>query len=297
MPVVRTPSSSLDPVISAIVPSLDGSRGGNIDRLVGDLEQQDCAPLEVLLVTGERPSGNARHLGSDAAKGEYLVFIDDDAQLGSHTVISRLVRALAADRQIGLAGVTQQLPANLSPIRSWMGKQLPRTVSPVVDEITDSDMVTTLCVATTRQVYDRVGGMNRWMIAGVDPELRQRVRNSGYRVVVVPGVVVQHPMPGTVRKIAHYAFVKGKASAWQFRYARNLSFDCTEGHRNGEAKQNTLLFRVFRKGFQMIVSILKLRPIRLIHDFFYVAGYCRGLTQDWDLAGPEGNVGKRKGVH
>ena len=49
------------PRLSVIIPSRDGIAGGNVERLVTALrEQERIDEAEILLVVGERPNGHAR---------------------------------------------------------------------------------------------------------------------------------------------------------------------------------------------------------------------------------------------
>ncbi len=280
--VVAVPSGA---DVSVVVPSRDGSRGRNVPRLVEALQDQGVAGLEVIVVTGEQPSGYARHVGAEQASGEVLVFVDDDAGFDTGDTLQRLVAAVRTDETIGLAGVAQRLPRELSGLRRWVATQLPRTESEVVAEVTDSDMVTTLCVAIRRDLYVEIGGMNTWMIRGVDPELRQRVRRVGRRVVVVPATWAYHPVPVRLDLLLRDAFTKGMYSAWQYRFARDLSYDCPEGHDPEPPAPTTLPQRVLRKGLGLVGELARGRPVRILHDLAYSCGYLAGLRRRWPAHG------------
>ena len=60
------------PKVSIIIPSLDGSREGNVSRLVEDIRKQSFQDYELILVKGESPNGHARNVGVRKAKGEIL---------------------------------------------------------------------------------------------------------------------------------------------------------------------------------------------------------------------------------
>ena len=281
MPVEYIAGDPATAMVSVIVPSADGWRGGNVPRLVAELTGQSQEGLEIVLVKGESPNGYARDLGARQAHGAYFVFVDDDARFDRNDVIPRLIEVLRMDTGVGMAGVAQRLPPELSPRERWVAEQLPRTSAPVVRRVTDSDMVTTLCLAMPRDLYFDIGGMNTWMIAGVDPELRQRVRAAGKRVVVVPETWAYHPVPLSPSGILRYGFVKGMYSAWQFRFARNLSFDCPEDHQAGQPARTGLLYRVSRKGASMARDLARGRVVRAVHDVSYSCGYLSGLVRRW----------------
>ena len=179
MPVEGVYCGHEPPEISVIIPSWDGRRGGNLPQLLDQLKQQSLLAVEVILSIGESPNGRARNLGADAARGQFLVFIDDDAALGDDHLLEHLVAPLRERKDLGLTGVSQRIPLDASWFQRSCAHQIPRAISPVVDELTDSDMVTTLCLAIPRDLFYRIGKMNDRLLAGVDPDLRHRVRQAG----------------------------------------------------------------------------------------------------------------------
>ena len=68
------------------------------------------------------------------------------------------------------------------------------------------------------------------------------------RVVVVPSTWAYHPVPVRLDLVLRYAFTKGMYSAWQYRFAQDLSYDCPEGHDPDPPAPTTLPQRVLRKG-------------------------------------------------
>lgn len=283
MPAEVVYRSSADPDVSVVIPTFDGDRGGNVPRLVEQLETQQGVSLEVILSVGESPNGHARNVGADAAHGRYLVFIDDDVILGGTDTLDRLIRPLVEDPEVGLTGVSQLLPPDANAFQRRCGCQLPRTVSPIVDELTDSDMVTTMCLAISSELFGQIGKMNDWIIAGVDPELRYRVRQAGCRVVVVPRAWAFHPAPDHWGFLFRYAYKKGSFTAWQYRFARDLMYDCPEGHEGEFEEQTTLVFRVIRKAVGICGELLTGRFWGLAYDLVYTIGYVHGLVRRWEV--------------
>ena len=279
MPVERVYCGSESPEVSVIIPTWDGLRGGNVPRLVEQVKRQSLQAVEVILSLRESPNGLARNLGAKIAQGKFLVFADDDAILGDDLVLQKLVEPLRRHEDVGITGVSQQIPLDANRFQHRCAGQIPRAVSPVVDELTDSDMVTTLCLAIRREFFEQIGGMNDWIRAGVDPDLRHRVRQAGYRVAVVPQAWAYHPAPDNMRELVRYGFKKGSLTAWQYRFARDLMYDCPEGHVGDFTAQTTLLYRIARKGGQLLGSIARLRLLRVVYDLAYGGGYLWGLTR------------------
>ena len=281
MPVERVYSAAAPPEVSVIIPTWDGQRGGILPQLLAQLKTQHLTAIEVILSIGESPNGRARNLGAEAARGEFLVFIDDDATLGDDQMLERLVAPLKERSDVGLAGVSQLIPRDAKFFQRCCARQIPRAVSPVVDQLVDSDMVTTLCLAIRRDLFVRVGRMNDRLLAGVDPDLRHRVRQAGLRVVVVPHAWAYHPAPDTLGALVRYGYKKGHLTAWQYRFARDLMYDCPEGHVGDFAAQTTLPYRVLRKGARFLAQLLTLRPLGAIYEVSYLFGYLNGLVRRW----------------
>jgi hypothetical protein len=185
--------------ISIIIPSRDGIRGGNVGRLLRQIEEQTLADgYELLLVIGEHPNGHARNVGARAARGCILVFIDDDAVLCGPHVLSRLVECVRIP-EVGMAGASTLVPERSNLLQRWLARELPTASYPMVETATDTrDGATHLCCAFRRTVWDQLGGENDLLLSGTDVDMRERVRRAGYRVVLAPRCAAFHPLPPTL---------------------------------------------------------------------------------------------------
>lgn len=187
------------PAISVIVPSRDGDCGGNVARLLADIQAQERAgEAEIILVVGERPNGHARNVGAAIARGTWLVFIDDDAGLVGRRILTELLAPFQGGlpgAPIGMTGVATLLPESANRFQRAQAAAVPRTVSPPVDHVTESDMAHHLCCAVPRRVYQQIGGESDELETGTDVDLRRRLRRAGYRVVVAPRSAATHPPP------------------------------------------------------------------------------------------------------
>ncbi|MBD3184294.1 glycosyltransferase, partial [Candidatus Poribacteria bacterium] len=131
------------PSVSVIIPSLDGSRDGNVPKLLDDLSKQTIQPLDIHVVKGVKPNGLARNVGVKEAKGDVLVFLDDDIRLGHEHIIENLIFPLIDDNSMGMTGASIQIPEDSSWFQKATARQTERNEFPVVDKITESDMVLT----------------------------------------------------------------------------------------------------------------------------------------------------------
>ena len=280
MPADLIYGESETPKVSVVVPTFDGTRNGNVEALVNDLRDQSVKSLEIILAIGESPNGHARNVGARIARGEHLVFIDDDVRLGDSDLLARLTIPLEECQDVGLTGVSQSIPPAANQFQKWTARQIPRGTSPLVQKLTDSDMVTTMCLAIPRDLFEHVGMMNERLLAGVDPDLRNRVRLAGYRVVVVPNAHAFHPLPDDLCSLLRYGFKKGGLTAWQYRFARDLMYDCPDGHTTPVAR-TTLPFRMARKVLRMLREFARLRFLGLAYDGAYTVGYIYGSVKRW----------------
>jgi len=261
-----------NPLVSVIIPSADGSRAGNVDLLVQDLETQTLRPREVLVIKGISPNGLARNSGARRASGEVLVFLDDDVRLGHETVLEYMV-GLLEDERTGMVGAAQLLPPDSTQFQRAAGRQIPRSQSPVVDEITDSDMVTTQCCAMRGAAFWKLGGFNENIPRGVDPELRYRIRREGLRIVVAPGAWYFHPMPANLRALCAMSFRNGQYSAEAVWRMPSAALENPEGHVAEFVAYRSWLYRAGRHVGRFFFGLVRLHYIGVVSQSAYLAGY------------------------
>lgn len=281
MPAKRIFSFCPQPDISVIVPTLDGDRDGNVEKLVQQLKDQTFQSIEIILSIGESPNGHARNVGVEIAQGKWLVLIDDDVTVDQNDLLERLIEPFEQRQDIGMTGPSQLIPLDANRFQHWCGKQVPRSYAPVVDEMTDSDMVSHMCLAIPRDLYHEVGRESDWLLAGTDPDLRHRVRQAGYRIVVMPQSWAYHPAPDNLKSMIKFAFKKGSYSAWQYRFARDLMYDAPDGHTGEFEAQTTLVYRMRRKALRLVKEAVTFRLLGLLHDLVYITGYLYGLIKKW----------------
>lgn len=210
MPARHLYSCGDAPEMTIVIPSLDGARGGNLDRLLGDLLAQSYKPIEVIVSIGETPNGHARNVGIELASpsSKYYAFFDDDVRLGTPEVLCNFVKAMQ-DVQLGLVGASQLPPDDSSWRQKWIAYDLSKAKFPVQDRVVDTEMATHAGMACRRIVWEQMGGESDHLVTGTDTDLRDRLRASGYRVVVVPHTWVYHPLPISFRAVLRAAIRNG----------------------------------------------------------------------------------------
>lgn len=261
------------PAASVIIPSLDGDRSGNLELLLQDLALQSIGDFEILVVEGVLPNGRARNAGAADAGGRYLVFIDDDVRLGHPDVLANLVNALSANPALGLTGPSQLPPPGATRFQRAAARQLPRSLFPMVDRLTDTDMVTHMCLAIPAELWREVGGEHDDLVRGTDPDLRDRVRRSGRRVAVAPGTWAYHPPPQDFVSLLRSSWRGGRGAAWVRRHHPEAAFDVPGGIFSGRAPVRGSWYRAVRFFARLAGESLSGRFLATASDIAYAAGY------------------------
>jgi GT2 family glycosyltransferase len=139
--------------------------------------------------------------GAHAARGDYLLFLNNDTEVCHGDWLERMLR-VAARPDVGIVGATLLYPdqtiqhAGLFPAASgrWVhvARGLPVT-TPGLDRIRVVPAVTGACLLARRSLFIEVGGFDeRLPVTYSDVELCTRVRERGRKVVVTPFAQVLH---------------------------------------------------------------------------------------------------------
>jgi GT2 family glycosyltransferase/4-amino-4-deoxy-L-arabinose transferase-like glycosyltransferase len=274
--------------ISVVIPSFDGSRGGNVARLKEQLSRQTIPPHEVIVVVGVSPNGRARNEGVKQASGNYFVLIDDDVTLGNDHVLESLIRPFLERDDIGMTGPAQLVPEDSQWWQKMASRQIPRNHFPIQKELVDSDMVSHMCLAMPAALFKQVGEENAEIVAGTDPDLRHRVRQAGLRVCVVPDCWAYHPMPSTFSGLLGQSFAKGRNSAIVRRTHPELVLELDAGHRAVFPARRPLAYRVLRLATRLLACLLTGRLFYLAFLLAYGSG---NLSETFSPTRPHGMPG------
>jgi glycosyltransferase involved in cell wall biosynthesis len=264
------------PSVTIIIPTADGRRGGNLAQLLAQIEQQTFQQFEIILVVGDRRQGRAINLAAAISRGDILLTMDDDTRLGREDLIERIVAAFAADSTIGIAGVSNSVPADAPWVIRRAMRELPRRSSAAVREMTDSDMAEHPCLAIRKEIFYRVGGEHELIPRGLDPYLRREVRRLGYRVVIIPGPGIHHLLPGTLGGILRQYFRNGVGAAYVKKFFPSFIIDQALSHRQ-VPRDRGLSRRAVRYLGRLAVAFLTLRWIYLGTLISYALGFAWGM--------------------
>jgi len=260
--------------ISVIIPSFRNH--SNLKPLLGDLSSQSVKHFDIQIVKGISPNGKARNIGANKCKGNIFIFLDDDIRLGHKKVFENLISAVK-EENIGLTGTSQKIPLYSSWFQKKCAAQLHRTEYKIVDVITESDMVTTACCAIRREVFYQLSGFNEKVIRGVDPEFRYRLRQKGYRVVIVPKSWHYHPMPANLSKLIKIQYRNGYSSAFVFKFYYDLLVETPNNYDTEFISKRSLSYRTFRFTKETMEALIKFNIFLFITNISYRVGYLCGL--------------------
>ena len=269
-----------EPRVSVVIPHFYTQRKAQLDSLIAALKAQTFKSLEIIVVSEVSPQGRAINQGFRVAKGEILVIFDDDASMDQPQVVENLVRTLDENPDIGMAGASIISPDSLNDFQRKAAEQFPRFCMPVVSEVTESDLACHGCVAFPRKVFEAVGMEREDILRGLDPDLRVRVRQAGYKVVLVPKTWVYHPLPETLGKFVKTFYRNGAGSAYTQIHQPELSYD-TDEETSSESfvAKRPLIYRIFRFPLRLLKSLLTGQWIRLLAYSVYLVGYLVGSVK------------------
>ncbi|MFH1230281.1 MAG: glycosyltransferase [Planctomycetota bacterium] len=269
-----------NPSVSVIIPSLDGYREGNVPKLVEDLNKQTFHDFEVIIVRGVSPTSRAHNVGVQQASAEIIVFFDDDIILGNNRIIDNLIKPVIKDKSIGISGASQLIPPDANRFQKKCGKEFDRLEFPVVSEMVESDMATHAAMAIRKEVFIKIGQENENLIYGDDPDLRYRVRQAGYKIVVVPDTWIYHPPPKNLTGFLRMSFRRGKGAVHDFWHYPDSVYETPPANATAFVPKRTLLYRALRFFSQNINAIINLKLIFLSVRISYGLGYTIGLLKE-----------------
>ncbi|MGE3165580.1 MAG: glycosyltransferase [Planctomycetota bacterium] len=271
--------ASETPTVSVVVPTLDRHRRGLLDRLLLDLRSQTLARFEVLLVIGDRRQGRAINRGVREARAEIVVTMDDDTEVRTPRLLENLVDTLNSDPSLGLVGASTVVSEGASWFQRAACHQVPRRFFPIVDRVTDSDMVQHPCLALRRETFLAIGGEDEQLIRGLDPLLRHKVRSAGLRVVIAPNSPISHPLPDRFVDVLRMYYRNGRGSAFAQKHFPERIYSLSDGYCGNQFRERVpFLRRVASYPWRIARSILTLQWIRLGTELAYGTGF---LVEYW----------------
>ncbi len=277
--VWHVPAPGDKPKLSVIIPTADADRGGYFRKLLTQIERQDQRDFELIVVKGDPRQGRAINVGAAMAKGKYMLTLDDDSSLPDPHTFSKLVQAMDAHPDIGMAGGNNTIPDGASPFIKRVMRQIPRRSWQPVETITDSDLAEHPCLIMRTELFHRLGGENELIPRGLDPYLRQQFRRAGARVCLIPGVIYHHLPPANWRKLLRQFYRNGRQAAYANRHYPQWVIETPDVH--GEfVEQVPMGSRLLRFPLRLIQGALRGRWVWVLCELAYALGFLHGWFRE-----------------
>jgi GT2 family glycosyltransferase len=157
----------------------------------------------------------AANQGLAAAQGRYILFLNSDAEV-TEGCLETLVRVMDAHREVGACSPRwgddpHMVPAGVFP-RLWM-RLLPVKVNQRIErrriegfyrdrELFEVEWIIGACLMVRREVVRQIGGMEERLFMWYDDaEWCLRMKQAGWRRVIVPGAKCLHEHGASAKKV------------------------------------------------------------------------------------------------
>jgi glycosyltransferase involved in cell wall biosynthesis len=264
--------------ISVIIPTIDAYRDGKFQKLISQLNNQSYKFFEVIVVKGDSRQGRAINVGAAIARGKYLITLDDDTSLPAPETFKNLVEVLEANPDIGIAGGNNVIPQNASYFVKKVMLEVPRRSWEPVKRIIDSDLAEHPLMIIRKDIFYKVGGENEIIIRGLDPYLRLKFREAGYRVVVIPDTNYSHLPPDNLIKMVKQFYRNGKHAAYCNKLYPQWVIETPAEHVKEFKEKRSFLYRIQRFIINFIKKIFKRHFIYLSASTAYAIGFIWGYV-------------------
>lgn len=206
------------PKVGVVVLTM-GERPEELRRAVRSVLAQRLVELDVVVVgNGWRPEflpggvrgiflpenvgiPAGRNAGAREVSGEYIFFLDDDAELADGLFLHNALSLLQADSDLGLIQPRITDPSGEQTPTRWIPRL--RKGDPKVSSYVFS--VLEAAVVMPRRVFDDIGGWgDPYFYAHEGIELAWRTWNAGKKVWYCGDLVVHHPVTSPTRHSTYY---------------------------------------------------------------------------------------------
>lgn len=165
------------------------------------LRKESSPDLKVILLPENVGFAEANIIGVTNTKGEYIVFLNNDT-IVPHGWLSRLLRPFWLDPDIGAVGPMSNHVGNDQKLDFFVGDDKNGPNEVWLQEFFDlydrrmrySEMLGFFCVAVKREVYAKVGHLDKEFGIGMfeDDDYCLRMLKAGYRIAVAEDAFVYH---------------------------------------------------------------------------------------------------------
>lgn len=176
-----------------------------------------------------RNFAGANNQGAKAAKGEILIFLNNDTEVHENW-LEPLIRDIGEDSKIGAIGTKLLFPDGtiqhagvvISPDKT--PRHIYYQANPDelwVNKKREFQVVTAACIAIPKKVFNEVGGFDEKFVNGLeDVDLCLKIKKAGYKVIYEPKSVITHHESVSPGRFKHN---KGNADLYMSRWKNTKS--------------------------------------------------------------------------
>ncbi|MCU0288200.1 MAG: glycosyltransferase [Acidobacteria bacterium] len=180
--------------------------------------------VESLFIRGENPPGQKRNQGACQARGEYLVFLDDDLSLPTDLLI-KLNRCLEEDNAAVVGGANVGFK-NGNPVQKMtdvafssplgFGKGHVRFKNPGQKQPGSEDNLTACLLCIQKNIFLSAGGFDDTLYPGEEVELIRRLKEKNVPMSFNPDWFVYHLRRDTLLSLCRqvYRYGKSRVKIW-----------------------------------------------------------------------------------
>ena len=210
--------------------------------------------------------GGGRNKGIEAATGDILVFLDDDASFASRDGLSRIRKRFEKDRDLGILATNSLLVATGKPEIA----AIPRRDKRIFATDYQASYFCGVCFAVRRELVTRVGGFcEEYFYSCEELDLSWRVIQDGYQITWAADVVILHRRTPIERPKGRWIHSNARNRVWlaarhlPWRYVISYAFLCW-GFLLITSVRNFLLIDYFKGVGESMVGLPKILKERKV---------------------------------
>jgi glycosyltransferase involved in cell wall biosynthesis len=203
------------PAVTVVVPFAGSAL--QLGELQGALDRLRLGKDDELIVADNRPDpvhtpGYARNKGAEAARGEWLVFIDADT-IPDSDLVDRYFDPAPGPRTGVLAGAIRDVAFRPTVVARESARRRRMSQHATLDRPGTPYAQTANC-AIRRAAFERAGGFDPGARAGEDADLCFRLLRAGWTLEERPGAAVDHRSRESLAAWLAQMLRHGSGAAW-----------------------------------------------------------------------------------
>lgn len=181
-------------------------------------------PFEILVSEGKRPS-RQRNEAARMARGDIIVFIDDDSRLSKNYLA--ICAKLSEDQDVAIVGGPSLTPSTDSPVQQLFGMALScffgaagvrNRYQAVGKTRTTTEKELILCnLAIRREVFLEMGGFDERLYPNEENEFLDRAKKAGCKILHSPDLAIYRSQRESLRLFMRQMFSYGRGRGEQTR--------------------------------------------------------------------------------